>query len=179
MRRWFLVVLLLAILGGTGAGAYWLLNRDETPEGEVQDGLVDRFGLEGVPFTFLYPDNFATAEPPPGTLWIAGIGPSDAIDVRRVLTTAPDVAELERIVRRNLTKLSTVDIVDSARILVADQPGVAFVIDSTTGEEALRSRLVYFTADGATWQIGCQAEASAQVEVGAACDQVIGTLAIR
>lgn len=179
MRRWFLVVLLLAILGGSGAGAYWLLNRDGTSEGEVQDGLVDRFVLDGVPFTFLYPDNFATTEPPPGTLWIAGIGPSDAIDVRRVLTTAPGVAELERTVRRNLAKLSTVDILDSARIEVAEQQGVAFVIDSTAGEEPLRSRLVYFTAGGATWQIGCQAQASAQVEVGAACDQVFRTLAIR
>ncbi len=179
MRRWFLVVLLLAILGGTGAGAYWLLNRDKTSADEVQDGLVDRFALDGVPFTFLYPDEFATTDPQPGTLWIAGIGPSDAIDVRRVLTSAPEVADLERIVRKNLTALPDVEILDSARIEVAEQQGVAFVIDSTAGEATLRSRLVYFTAEGATWQIGCQAQESAQVQVGAACDQVIGTLALR
>lgn len=179
MRRWFLVLLLLAILGGTGGGAYWLLNRDQAPEVEVQDGLVNRFAMDGVPFTFLYPDRFAITDPPAGTRWIAGIGPSDAIDVRRIRPDAPAIDQVERIIRSSLKKLPAVSIVANERITVGGIPGVVFVIDSATQSQILRSRLVYFTAGGATWQIGCQAQQSAQIEIDAACGQVLGSLAFR
>lgn len=132
--------------------------------------------VPGVPFTFEYPTNFATAPLPPGVLWLAGVSPSDLIDVRRVAGQAYGPEALSKSMRRALEKQKTLTIQAQEAGKVAGKDMVKFTVVSGSGATELQSQLIFFSTPGATWQLECQSQPSGRDYINNACARALQTL---
>jgi hypothetical protein len=157
---------------------YWFAIRDDgsktasstqTPRGD-QTFVVPR-----VPFTFKYPGNFALAPTPSGFLWIAGVGPYDILDVKRLansersLKAARSETQAALQVRPGLTILG-----DGTETLGATK-AVRFTVNTVVNGQTLRSTLYYFSLHRASWQVECQSTTKGQAAIEAACAKMADT----
>jgi hypothetical protein len=154
---------------------YWFVVRDpnrselsasQTPSGDKT------FQTDGVPFTFHFPSNFALAPTPAGFLWIAGIGPYDFLDVKRLTDTMRSVDTTRSATRVILEGRPGLTISDEATVTLGAATAVRFRVDATVGGQSLRSALYYFSLDGASWQLECQSTDTGRVAIAAACSKM-------
>lgn len=176
------IVAVVVVLALIAAAAYWFAIRDDSDgkTNESRDLPTQTFAVDGVPFTFQYPGNFAEAEPSsPGILWVAGVSPVDLIDVKRILSRSQTVPEIRRTVTDSLNKRSDVKVTGVGTERFGDLRMLRFTADSTASGTELRSQLYYFSMSDAVWQLECQSQASARAEIDAACAGMLNSLAER
>lgn len=161
---------------------YWFVIRDD--EGDPKATAVtappataQTFELEGVPFTFQYPANFAKVQAPEGFLWIAGISPVDILDLRRIDSQEFSARSLPGLMSTRLKAQEGITIVGSGQDKVAGLDVATFTVDSGT-TTPLRSKLVYFSTGGSTWQLECQSQESNRAEIEIACAQALSTFSL-
>lgn len=167
-----------------GAAAFWFVNRDDDKNDEPGDKASNTplaeqtFAVSGVPFTFVYPGNFAPAEAPQDIIWVAGISPVDIIDVKRISDKEIGPVKLKSLVRSTLEDTAGVTISAEGTAKAGTTDLVTFVVDNTASGTPLRSDLYYFVADGSTWQFECQSQADNRATIDSACSRAIDTLSI-
>lgn len=160
-----------------GAGAATGTTTDPAAEEEATG--PQRFQVDGVPFTFDYPAEFAETQPGEGVAWIAGISPVDVVDVRRVDDLTYSASGLAEVFGALLRERSDLSVTGQEETEVAGAPAVSFTVQQDVEGGPLQSRLVYFTAGEDTWQLGCQSGEDNRAVIDAACDDVVGSLTVR
>jgi hypothetical protein len=147
-------------------------------DGSAETLLPQQLALDGVPFTFEYPGDFAPAATlPTGYLAILGIDPINFIDVRR---TADSEMTDEQITGDIAAALDTdtTHVVGTSTQTVGDITVFSFDVDDTSGTEPTTSRLNFFRASGQTWELGCQWNAAGESAIDDACDHMLETLTV-
>lgn len=154
---------------------YWFVIRDSSDDKTADKGkapgkvAAKTFAAPGNSFTLEYPGNFAETSGPQGFVWIAGVDTYDILSVKRIanLPTAPD--------RLAVTIPKTLKAEPGTKIKghgTEQRDGVdmvTFDIESTSVDgHALEAKLYYFSANGVTWQFGCESQKQAAV-INAAC----------
>lgn len=171
------IVIVLALIAGL---VYWFAVRDDeekttTPGTKV--ATVQTFAMNGVPFTFEYPANFAKVQAPEGFLWIAGISPVDILDLRRVDSKEFSARSLPGLMGARLKAQPGLTVVGSGTEKIGGLDVATFTVDSGTTTQ-LRSKLVYFSAGGSTWQLECQSQESNRAAIEVACAQALATFTL-
>ncbi len=159
---------------------YWFGIRDDSDEersASAKQPTVQTFSEEGVPFTFEYPANFAESEGPAGFVWIAGVGPYDILDVKRIANVPRSIGRLKSSNREALSARPDVKIVGEGTDKRAGVDMVRFEVTSMVDGLELRSQLYYFSLGGVTWQFECESQAK-RAEIDAACTQALSTFAV-
>lgn len=172
------VVLLIA------AAVYWFAIRDDNDGGTTAKpggsgtSSAQTFQVTGVPFTFQYPGTFAQAAAQSGFVWIAGISPVDILDLKRVDKRAYSVQGLTTVFGSRLSTQPGVKVVGSGKDEMGGLKTVTYTVDSGTSPR-LRSKLVYFSTAGATWQLECQSQAQNRAAIDVGCAQALATFTTR
>ncbi len=172
-----MIVVVFALVVGA---VYWFAIRDDDKgdNAVTTTSQPQTFTAPGKSFSFEYPANFRvkTGAEAAGYVWIAGVGPYDFLNVKRLENQPTAVARLGEKVRKSLEGSSSVKILGEG----TDQRGgvdmVTFDVESTVDDLVLRSKLYYFSANGVTWQLECGSQAQRAV-VDAACAQALATFA--
>jgi len=172
---------LIVVLGGCAAAWYWFAVRDDDePRKQPPPAVADQtqtfqLELEGLPFTFDYPKDFAQATPPEGVLWIAGISPNDVIDVRKIEELEFSTQGLKKVIGPRLRGRDDLTVTASGVEPVGDFEALVFSV-TTESSTPLSSTLVFFSTGGATWQLECQSQATNQAAMEAACAGAMDSL---
>lgn len=171
------VVVVFALVLGL---VYWFAIRDDEKESTTpgtKTPTVQTFKLSGVPFTFQYPANFAKVQAPEGFIWIAGISPVDILDLRRTDAKEFSARSLPGLMSARLKAQEGVTIVGSGQEKVAGLDVATFTVESGT-TTPLRSKLIYFSSGGSTWQLECQSQESNRAAIDVACAQALSTFKV-
>lgn len=166
-------VAIVVIIGAV----YWFGIRDDkksTPNGPL---AAKTFQQAGLPFTFQYPGNFAETTGPAGFVWIAGVGPYDVLDLKRLANTPTSITRLRTDNRKLLSSRPNVKILSEGSDQRAGIDMVKFDVASTVNTLTLNSTLYFFSAGGVTWQFECESQANAAT-IDAACAQALSTFTV-
>lgn len=166
-------VAIVVIIGAV----YWFEFRDNKKSTSNGPLAAKTFQQAGLPFTFKYPGNFAETTGPAGFVWIAGIGPYDILDLKRLANVPTSTARLRTDNRKALSARPNVHIVSEGSDQRAGVDMVKFVVTSTVSGLALNSTLYYFNAGGVTWQFECESQ-SQPAAIASACAQALSTFTI-
>lgn len=160
---------------------YWFVIRDDsddkkdsTPKPKAL--AAQTFTAPGASFTFEYPGNFALTNAPEGKgfVWIGGVGPYDALNVKRISNTPIPVSRLKVDARRSLSATPGVKIVGEGTEIHDGVTMVRFDLDSTLGKLSLHSQLFQFVANKVTWQFECGYQSETEM-IQAACARALAT----
>ena len=183
LRPLLAAVAVLAIV--IGAVWFFVLRDDDGDSGDdpgAGSGATElaeqTFAVDGVPFTFAFPGDFAPAQAPEGIIWVAGISPVDILDVKRIADEELGPVRLKQTVRQTLRETTGVTISGEGTAQAGSTSLVSFTIDNTGSGTPLRSVLYYFAAGGSTWQLECQSQADNQAAIDAACARAVQTLSV-
>jgi len=171
------VVVVFALVLGL---VYWFAIRDDEKDPATpptNTTTPKTFTRPDVPFTFEYPANFAENEGPAGFVWIAGVGPYDMLNVKRIANEPRSVDRLRKDSREALSVRPDLTIVGEGTDTRAGVTMVRFDVDTIVEGKTLHSQLYYFTAAKVTWQFECESESQRAV-IDAACAQALGTFAL-
>lgn len=160
------------------AGAvYFFAIRDDDKAGDENTTLSPQtFNYTNVPFTFVFPGNFANVDPPPqGFLWMSGIGPYDIIDVKRLSNDERSVAEARASVKNSLQARPGLRITGEGTETFDNVRMARFAVDTDVEGQTLKSTLYYFSLGGSSWQLECQSTAANRAAMDAACVQAMST----
>ena len=172
------VVLLVLVAGAV----YWFAIRDDDDpdkKGTSSNGPVaaKTFTTPGVPFTFKYPGNFQETSGPQGFIWIAGVGPYDILDVKRIANEPRPLGRLRTSSRQALSGRPDLKIIKEGLDQRAGVDLVRFDVETTVNGLTLRSELYYFSLGGVTWQFECESQAHRDV-IDAACSQALSSFTV-
>lgn len=162
---------------------YWFVIRDDekddasTTTPPANTATFKTFSRPDVPFTFQYPANFAENEGPAGFVWIAGVGPYDILNVKRIANEPRPVDRLRKDSRDSLSARPDLKILGEGTDTRDGVNMVRFDVETIVDGKTLRSALYYFTAAQVTWQFECGSESERAV-IDAACAQALGTFAL-
>lgn len=166
------VVALLVIV----AGVYLFVIRDDDKKNEGGALGPQTLAVDGVPFSFTFPGNFATKNPPPaGFVWMSGIGPYDVIDIKRLENSERSLAQTKTSVKQILNGQPQLKIVGEGTETYGGIKMLRLVVDTQITGDTLRSQLFYFSHGGASWQFECQSTAGGRTSIDAACSQALGS----
>ncbi len=179
-----LIALVTGLVVLTAACVYWFAFRgDDSSAGAAgatstnqSTTLPDNnFKVAGVPFTFSYPGKFAPGKETTGFVWIAGISPVDILDLRRVDDREYSAQGMNQVMGDKLNGQQGVKVLGSGTDSAGGKKVVTFTVQSGT-TTPLRSKLVYFSAGGSSWQLECQSQSVNRAAIEAACAQALATL---
>lgn len=173
------VVVVFALVLGL---VYWFVIRDDEKDTGTKNPSTTvtapkTFARDGIPFTFEYPANFAENTGPEGFIWIAGVGPFDMLNVKRIANEPRSVDRLRKDTRDSLSVRPDLKILGEGTDTRDGVTMVRFDVETTVDGKTLRSQLYYFTAAQVTWQFECESEAQRAV-IDAACVQALGSFAL-
>ncbi len=166
-------VAIVVILGAV----YWFGIRDDNKSSSNGPLAAKTFNQAGLPFTFQYPGNFAETTGPAGFVWIAGVGPYDILDLKRLANVPTAMGRLRSDNRKALSQRAGLKIISEGSDQRAGIDMVKFVVTSTVNGLPLNSDLYFFNAGGVTWQFECESQAQAVV-IDAACAQALSTFTV-
>ncbi|MFL6156755.1 MAG: hypothetical protein ACJ72D_11720 [Marmoricola sp.] len=159
------------------AAIYWFLIRDDSDDTKAatkqpQTPAVRTFTAPGASFSFQYPGSFVQTTGPEGYVWIAGVGKYDILSVKRIANEPTSAGRLKAKIPDTLKVVPGTKINGRGTEQHAGVDMVTFSIDTTVDDNAVSVRLYYFSANGVTWQLGCESQKQASV-IGAACDAAL------
>lgn len=160
---------------------YWFALRDDDSAGDgdaapTAPATPKTFTAPGNSFTFQYPATFAETEGAEarGYVWIAGVGPYDFLNVKRIENQPTAPARLADKIRKSLAGDSGVTITGEGTDQRAGVDMVTFDVASKVNDLELRSTLYYFSTNGVTWQLECGSQAQRAI-VDTACARALAT----
>ncbi len=168
------VVVVFALVLGL---VYWFVIRDDE-DGTTNPGASTSepktFTSPASLFTFQYPETFVEIDSAEdrGYVWLAGIGPYDFLNVKRLKNEPTSLGRLKEEGRTAFKDGFT--ILGEGKETRDGVEMVTFTVESKVGELTVRSQLYLFSIGGVTWQIECESQAKA-TEVGTACAQALTT----
>lgn len=173
-------IVVLTVVGLVLAAAvYWFVIRDDgNDKGSQGAGTLPEqiYVAPGSSFSFKYPGTFSITKAPEkkGFVWIGGVGPYDALAVKRLLNVPTPVARIKVQARESLSAIPGLTIVGEG---TENRDGITLVrfdVDSSVNGLKLHSQIYQFTAAKVTWQLECGAQAH-QAEIDAACARALAT----
>lgn len=170
------IVVVVALVVGL---VYWFAIREDEkePGPDSPPTTAKTFARDGIPFTFEYPANFAENTGPEGFVWIAGVGPFDMLNVKRIANEPRTADRLRKDTRTSLSVRPDLKILGEGTDTRDGVTMVRFDVETIVDGKTLRSQLYYFTAAQVTWQFECESESQRAV-IDAACVQALGTFAL-
>lgn len=173
------IVAAVVVIATVVAALYWFVIRDDESSGASGPRGDQTFQVEQVPFTFKYPGNFALAPIPEGFVWIAGVGPYDILDVKRIANKEQSLKATRDEIRSSLAVRPDLTIIGDGTDTVGLTKVVRFSVDTAVSGQKLRSNLYYFSMGGASWQLECQSTEAGRAEIDAACSKMRDSFSVR
>lgn len=171
----------LVVLATVIAALYWLVIKDDDSDAKKSGAPRgdQTFSVDRVPFTFKFPGNFALAPTPEGFVWIAGVGPYDILDVKRLANKERSLKAARSETQASLEVRPDLTIRGDGTETAGLTKMVRFSVDTTVADQKLRSDLYYFSLGGASWQLECQSTDKGRAEIDAACSKMLDTFSAR
>ena len=177
-------ILILVVVGVLIVGAIlWFVLRDGSDDSKDKDkGTSNKplpaqvYVAPGKSFSFEYPGNFSVKPgvEPEGFVWIAGVGPYDVLNVKRIANVPTPLGRLKSEARLALSNTPGVTIIGEGTETHAGIRMVRFDLDSKVKELTLHSKIFQFNANKVTWQLECESQAHA-ADIDAACSRALET----
>lgn len=166
------VVVLVLVL----VAVYFLFLRDDDKKDKgskkPSSSATQTFTAPGSSFTFTYPGSFVETSGPQGFVWIAGVGKYDILSVKRIANVPTSPGRLKATVPDTLKLVPGTTINSRGTEQHGGVDMVTYTIATTIDGNNVTVRLYYFSANGVTWQLGCESQSQAAV-INSACDAAL------